>query len=129
MPITFRRILNLAILGVVTTLAARAQAAGLVISAPNLSAAPGSSGATVNPGDIFGVANVSYTVDAGATPGPRTLTIESLGAGTSLSDQNGIVPAFTASNGILTVAVPEPAFCGLPALGAIDLFARRRIAR
>jgi hypothetical protein len=83
----------------------------------------------VSPGETLGIVHVSYTVDPGATLGPRTLTIEDLGGGTSTSDEFGNVVPFTASNGSLTVAaVPEPACLGLMLVLAPLLGRRRRAA-
>ena len=63
---------------------------------------------TVNPGDSFGLANVSYTVSP-TFSGTDTITIASLNVGTSLSDINGNAIPFTAINGsISTTAIPEP---------------------
>ena len=63
---------------------------------------------TVNPGDSFGLANVSYTVSP-TFSGTDTITIASLNVGTSLSDINGNAIPFTAMNGsISTTAIPEP---------------------
>ena len=63
---------------------------------------------TVNPGDTFGLANVSYTVSP-TFSGTDTITIASLNVGTSLSDINGNAIPFTAINGsISTTAIPEP---------------------
>ncbi len=63
---------------------------------------------TLNPGDVFGLANVSYTVDPGAS-GTAMLTIANLGVSTTLTDINGNVFPLTAMNGsISTSSVPEP---------------------
>jgi hypothetical protein len=63
---------------------------------------------TVNPGDAFGLANVSYTVST-TFSGTDTITIASLNVGTSLSDINGNAIAFMAMNGsISTTSIPEP---------------------
>jgi hypothetical protein len=62
--------------------------------------------AEVGPGGLFGIAHVSFTVDADAAPGDRSLVV---GAGSSLSDEAGAAVAFEAVDGLLTVlAVPEP---------------------
>jgi hypothetical protein len=62
----------------------------------------------VNPGDTFGLANVSYTVSA-TFSGTDTILIESPNVGTSLSDINGNPIAFTSMNGsISTSSIPEP---------------------
>jgi hypothetical protein len=84
--------------------------------------------ALVSPGQTLGIVHVSYTVYPGATLGPRTLTIEDLGGGTSTSDEFGNAVPFTASNGSLTVAaVPEPGCVGLALLVAPLVMRRRRI--
>jgi PEP-CTERM motif len=81
----------------------------------------------LTPGEVLGLVHVSYSVDAGATLGPRSLTIEDLGGGTSTSDIDGNAIPFTVINGTLTVgAVPEPGSVALLALGGISVLARRR---
>jgi hypothetical protein len=63
---------------------------------------------TVNPGDQFGLANVSYSVSP-TFSGSDAITIASLNVGTSLSDINGDAIPFTAINGsITTSSIPEP---------------------
>lgn len=63
---------------------------------------------TVNPGDTFGLANVSYVVSPSFS-GSDTITIASLNVGTSLSDIDGNAIPFTAMNGsISTASIPEP---------------------
>ena len=62
---------------------------------------------TVNPGDIFGLVHVSYTV-APTAFGTATITIANLNVDTSLSDINGSLIPFTAVNGSIST-VPEPA--------------------
>jgi hypothetical protein len=59
----------------------------------------------VNPGDKFGLANVSYTV---STTFSGTDTISSLGIGTSLSDTNGNPIAVTSMDGSISTVIPEP---------------------
>jgi hypothetical protein len=80
---------------------------------------------TVNPGDTFGLANVSYTVSP-TFAGTDTITIANLNVGTSLADIDGNAIPFTASNGsISTAAIPEPstliqvASAALIGLGAV----------
>jgi hypothetical protein len=60
---------------------------------------------TVNPGDKFGLANVSYTVSPTFS---GTDTISSLGIGTSLSDTNGNPIAVTSMDGSISTVIPEP---------------------
>ena len=63
---------------------------------------------TVNPGDAFGLASVSYTVSS-TFSGSDTITIASLNVGTSLSDIDGNAIPFTAMNGSISAsAIPEP---------------------
>ena len=63
---------------------------------------------TVNPGDHFGLANVSYTVSP-TFSGTETIAITSLNVGTAMSDIDGNLIPFTVTNGsISTSAVPEP---------------------
>ena len=70
--------------------------------------------ATINPGDTLGLVHVSYSVDPTAALGPRDLTIEDIGGGTSLSDQLGNPVLFTPTNGSLTVTpAPEPSAAAL----------------
>jgi hypothetical protein len=60
---------------------------------------------TVNPGDKFGLANVSYTVSPTFS---GTDTVSSLGLGTSLSDINGNPISFTSIDGSISTVIPEP---------------------
>jgi len=62
---------------------------------------------TVNPGDVFGLAHVSFTVSPTAGLGADTIAIAS-GAATSLSDENGNAIPFAISNGLIGSGVPEP---------------------
>ena len=63
---------------------------------------------TVNPGEAYGLANVSYTVSS-IFSGSDTITIAGLNGGTSLSDIDGTAIPFTAMNGSITMsAIPEP---------------------
>lgn len=77
-------------------------------------------------GDVFGVAHVEYTVDAGATLGARILQF---GAATDLSDELGDLLSFSALDGSITVvsaaAVPEPSTLALAAVGMAALAVRR----
>lgn len=74
---------------------------------------------TINPGEVFGLAHVSYAVDTTATPGTRDLLID---VGTSLADAAGDPVPFMAQNGSLTVGVvPEPASMALLAVGMVGL--------
>jgi hypothetical protein len=87
-------------------------------------------GIVINDGDTFGIVNVSYSVDPDAALGDRTLTIESIGAGTSTSDQFGNAVPFDTVDGVLTVVpVPEPASFTLAVLAAPLLMRRRRTGR
>ena len=65
----------------------------------------------VNPGETYGLANVTFTVSAGAVPGSTdTIAINGINVDTALSDINcNLLPA-TAQNGtlVLSAAVPEP---------------------
>jgi hypothetical protein len=60
---------------------------------------------TVNPGDSFGLANVSYTVSPTFS---GIDTISSLGIGTSLSDIDGNSIPFTSMDGSISTVIPEP---------------------
>lgn len=82
--------------------------------------APGS--VTVNPGDVFGLAHVTYSVDPKAPGGPVIVSL--VPAGTSLSDDIGDPIAITTLDGTIRIppAVPEPPSLVLTGLGSI-LFA------
>jgi hypothetical protein len=74
---------------------------------------------TIGAGDVFGLVNVTYSVDPGATPGASgTLA---LGTDTSLADAVGNNVSFTALDGSITIAsaVPEPTSVVLLAVGGI----------
>lgn len=74
---------------------------------------------TVNPGDTFGLANVSYTVSPGATLGSTdAITFDLTNNATSLSDPNLGGIAFTAVNGSINV-VPEPTTLTLGTIAAL----------
>jgi hypothetical protein len=63
---------------------------------------------TVNPGDMFGLANVSYMVSP-TFSGADTIMITSLDVGTSLADINGNPISFTSMNGLISTSlIPEP---------------------
>ena len=87
----------------------------------------------INPGDVFGLANVTYTVAPNATPGTGVLTITT---DTSLSDATGANVPFTSppNGGAFTVsaAIPEPTSATLLAIGSVATVvysARKRFAR
>jgi hypothetical protein len=61
---------------------------------------------TLNTGNEYGLAHVTYSVAQGTPTGSITVSLAS--SGTSLSDINGDPITFTTSNGIIGV-VPEPA--------------------
>jgi hypothetical protein len=89
---------------------------------------------TINPGDVFGLVDVQYSVAANATPGASgTLAF---GPDTSLADASGNNVVFTAQNGSITIssstAIPEPSTAILLAVGCATVLvgsARRRCAR
>jgi hypothetical protein len=63
---------------------------------------------TVNPGDEYGLANVSYTVSP-TFGGTDTIAITSPNVGTQLADIDGNPIPFTVTNGsISTTSIPEP---------------------
>ena len=91
----------------------------------------------VSPGDTFGLGHISYAVAPGTTLGPVTVSFESIGGGTSLSDPKGMAIPFTTQNGTIIVAdvspTPEPSGAGMLGLmalglGGLLLRARRRAA-
>jgi hypothetical protein len=62
---------------------------------------------TVNPGDVFGLAHVSFAISPSSPLGTDTIAFVS--PTTSLSDQNGnIIPVSLVSGSISTSAIPEP---------------------
>jgi PEP-CTERM motif len=78
----------------------------------------------LNPGDTFGLAHVTYSVNSGAHPGPIAVSLVT--AGTSLSDNDGGPVSITTSNGTITVSaqsVPEPSSLVLAGLAAALLTA------
>jgi hypothetical protein len=62
---------------------------------------------TVNPGDTFGLAHVSYTISS-TSPGGRD-TLAFLSPATSLSDENGNALTVSLVSGSIATTVPEPA--------------------
>jgi hypothetical protein len=85
---------------------------------------------TVSPGQEYGLAHVIYTVSPTAAIGSvDTISINSIGVGTSLSDNTGAPLSFTPVNGILSV-IPEPSTLiqgGIATLmGLVPLGWRRR---
>jgi hypothetical protein len=73
---------------------------------------------TVNPGDIFGLARVSYTISPGSVFGTSDLISFVLTNGaTSLSDPNGGVIPFTVQDG--SIGAPEPPTSTLGSIAAI----------
>jgi hypothetical protein len=64
---------------------------------------------SVGAGSVFGLVHVGYTASASASAGTGSISFQDVGAGTSLSDENGKALAFTTKDGTFTVAaVPEP---------------------
>jgi hypothetical protein len=76
----------------------------------------------VAPGQSYGLALVTYMVSSLAPPGAvGTISINSINAGTSLSDDQGNLLSFTPVNGsisLLSSSVPEPASI-IPAATAV----------
>lgn len=63
---------------------------------------------TINPGDLFGLVHVLYSVDSNAQAWRQNLTIENIGVGTSLADEIGNGVPFATLDGTFTVtSVPE----------------------
>ena len=87
----------------------------------------------IAPGDSYGLAHVSYIVDANAASGDRPLILDTLG--TSLSDENGDAVDFMSVNGNMHVdgdvsVVPEPSTGVLLSMGLVcAMFAIYRRAR
>jgi hypothetical protein len=79
---------------------------------------------TVNPGETFGLANVSFTVSPTFTS-RESITFVLTNGATSLSDPNGVAIPFTVLNGLIspTTVIPEPSsltqgtFAALSGLG------------
>jgi len=99
-----------------------------------------SGGQVVNPGDTWGLANVSYMVDSAAALGTVVgLSLEPVPVflpppgGTSLADDQGNPVDFNTVNGTITIqnasAVPEPAAVTLLGISGVILLAAARIAR
>jgi hypothetical protein len=77
---------------------------------------------TLTAGEVVGLEHVTYSVAAGTAPGPVSVTIQNIGAGTSLADVNGGLISFTPTNGTITVtpaSVPEPSSIVAWALGIV----------
>ncbi len=75
----------------------------------------------VAPGQTYGLALVTYMISSTAPAGAvDTISIDSINAGTSLSDDQGNLLSFTPMNGSITTlfAVPEPASI-IPAATAV----------
>ena len=99
-------------------------------------------GQALNPGDVFGLAHITYVVDPSAVPGTTfavSLLLDSLGfsppqpRGTSLSDGDGNLVPFNMVNGTITVqgsgTVPEPAAVTLLGISGVVLLVVTRSAR
>src|SRR5262249_38129783 len=86
---------------------------------------------TLNPGDVFGLAHVSYTVAPGAPGGDVAVSL--VPEGPSLSDNNGDAIPSTPQNGTIPLphsqAVPEPPALVLASLGAFLIAVARRVVR
>jgi hypothetical protein len=88
---------------------------------------------TINPGDVFGLVNVQYSVAANAVLGASgTLAI---GPDTSLADAGGNAVLFTSQNGSITIStssIPEPSaviLLGIGCAAVVVRSARKRPAR
>jgi hypothetical protein len=96
-------------------------------------ALPPANGVTLTPGEMLGLAHVSYQVAANAAPGVVPVPLVHLGSGTTLADENGVSIDFGTMNGTITIAgaaVPEPGSLVMLALGGITaLFLFRKSAR
>jgi hypothetical protein len=94
------------------------------------SSADGITPTILNPGDVFALGLISYTVDRAATPGNVvTIGFADLGGGTSLADEqfNPVIPGvFTTQSGSIMITVPEPSTLLLAGIGGGLLFLRLR---
>lgn len=84
---------------------------------------------TVNPGDVYALGLVSYSIASTASPGTR-VSIEFVDTGTSLSDNNSNGITFGTNSGliVITAATPEPSswILLMTAVGIVVLSQRRR---
>jgi hypothetical protein len=98
-----------------------------------------SGGQVVNPGQSFGLADVTYLVDPSASAGSVGVTLEPTPVflpppgGTSLSDDQGNPVAFASVNGTITIqtaaVVPEPSTAILLSTSGLILLLGRRFSR
>ena len=80
---------------------------------------------TLSPGASFGLGLISFSVDAGATPGSVPVSIipfsNTDANGTQISDNNGNAIGFTSSDGVIVIqaagTVPEPSSLMLVIVG------------
>lgn len=87
---------------------------------------------TVNPGDVYALGLVSYSIAPTASPGGPPIAIDFVGIGTStsLSDENGNPIAFSTTAGSVTITAvtPEPSSWVL-ATTAVGIFVLSRVRR
>jgi hypothetical protein len=81
---------------------------------------------TMNPGDVYGLANITYTVSPGAALGPAALTFEDVGGGTVAEQSDETALPSAAMNSTITVgpanaAVPEASSLALLSLALLPL--------
>jgi hypothetical protein len=79
---------------------------------------------TVNPGDVFGLAHVTFAISPSSTGGTDTVTF--VFPGTSLSDINGNAIPFTTATVPEPAALTEAATAALLGLGSFWWHRRRR---
>jgi hypothetical protein len=80
---------------------------------------------TLNPGDVFGLAHVSYEVASGTSAGAVTVSL--VPDGTSLSDVTGSGIVFTPVGGSITInaSTPEPSSLTMIGIGTAALLMHR----
>lgn len=81
------------------------------------SLAPGT--VTLNAGDIFGLAHVTYSIDPTAAIGPVSVSLIANGTDVTDGAGNSLVPTLRGGTILITRAVPEPAAIAMMAQAAV----------